>query len=212
MNSEYSPSAPFLSLYVMMLLHICAHLNKILFLAHRKIPKINAVHFLCDSPSTQYRNKTLFSLILKHLSQFSTSITWNYSECGHGKGAPDGIGGTIKRTANKLVAEGRDIPSFQVLLDCLKEKFKDSIKLFHVTSAEIDEVSDLAQRKVLPFIGTMKVHQVFWTSTDMDNLQKRRLSCFDCKSKENCKHYHLSTYNPVQQTIRILFFKNWFKC
>lgn len=33
---------------------ICAHLSKILFLAHRKIPKINAVHFLSDSPSTQY--------------------------------------------------------------------------------------------------------------------------------------------------------------
>lgn len=71
--------------------------------------------------------------------------------------------GTLKRTANKLVDEGRDIPSFQVLLDCLKEKFKDPIKFVHVTTAEINEVLIWYKKKVLPLIGTMKVHQVLWT-------------------------------------------------
>ncbi|XP_054258827.1 uncharacterized protein LOC128983544 [Macrosteles quadrilineatus] len=42
----------------------------------------------------------------------------------------------------------------------------------------------------------MKVHQVFWTNRDKDNLQMRRLSCFECNSKDNCKHYHLRTYKP----------------
>lgn len=31
------------------------------------------------------------------------SITWNYSEAGHGKGAPDGVGATIKRTVDSYV-------------------------------------------------------------------------------------------------------------
>lgn len=33
-------------------------------------------------------------------------LRWHYSESGHGKGAPDGIGGCLKRNADKLVAQG----------------------------------------------------------------------------------------------------------
>lgn len=42
-----------------------------------------------------------------------SKFSWNYYEAGHGKGAPDGIGGVTKRTADRLVAEGKDIGSFE---------------------------------------------------------------------------------------------------
>ena len=35
--------------------------------------------------------------------------TWNFHESGHGKGAPDGIGGALKRAANLKVLHGKDI-------------------------------------------------------------------------------------------------------
>lgn len=48
-------------------------------------------------------------------------MTWNYSECGHRKGAPDGIGGALKRMANRLEAEDTNLHMFHVLFDVLKE-------------------------------------------------------------------------------------------
>ena len=39
------------------------------------------------------------------LSRF-TNVTWNYSEKSHAKGAPDGIGGAIKREADLYVNRG----------------------------------------------------------------------------------------------------------
>jgi hypothetical protein len=35
--------------------------------------------------------------------------TWNFHESGHGKGVPDGVGGSLKRTGNSLVLHGQDI-------------------------------------------------------------------------------------------------------
>ena len=42
-------------------------------------------------------------------------ITRHYTETGSGKGAPDGIGGAIKRCADRLVAICIDIPNSQTL-------------------------------------------------------------------------------------------------
>lgn len=37
------------------------------------------------------------------------------------KGAPDGIGGTLKRTTDRLVAEGKDFQIFETLVATIKE-------------------------------------------------------------------------------------------
>lgn len=47
-------------------------------------------------------------------------ITWNYSESGHGKGAPDGIGATLKRTADRMVTFGNDIGTSAQFYDYIK--------------------------------------------------------------------------------------------
>ena len=42
------------------------------------------------------------------------NLTWNFSESGHGKGAPDGIGATLKRTCDRIVSYSmRDISNFE---------------------------------------------------------------------------------------------------
>lgn len=53
---------------------------------------------------------------------FLKSFTWNYSKSGHGKGAPNGVGGTLKPTADRLVAEGQDLADFMSLFNALKDK------------------------------------------------------------------------------------------
>ncbi|CAF4889129.1 unnamed protein product [Pieris macdunnoughi] len=58
----------------------------------------------------------MFYILASRLQQKVLNLkefTLNYSESGHGKGAPDGIGATCKRTADAVVATGSDIDSLE---------------------------------------------------------------------------------------------------
>jgi len=56
------------------------------------------------------------------------SLTWNYFESGHGKGAADAIGGTLKRLAYYNVNKGTDIPDAMSLYTLLQNASK--VRLF----------------------------------------------------------------------------------
>ena len=44
-------------------------------------------------------------------------ITWSFLEAGHGKGAADGIGVTLRSSTDRLVAEGKDLPDARAVFD-----------------------------------------------------------------------------------------------
>ena len=50
---------------------------------------LDQVHYWTDSPTSQYRNKTTFSIVIRH--EYAKAA-WNYFEARHGKGPCDGIG------------------------------------------------------------------------------------------------------------------------
>jgi hypothetical protein len=64
------------------------------------VPKANFIHYLSDSPSSQYRNRHIFRVIADHGKLFGVPCTWTWFESGHGKGPCDGIGGVEKRNAD----------------------------------------------------------------------------------------------------------------
>lgn len=72
-------------------------------------PEIKCIHYWTDSPTSQYRNKTIFHLVANHQETFGIDAKWNYFEAGHGKGPCDGLGGSTKRLANEAVKSGKVI-------------------------------------------------------------------------------------------------------
>ncbi|KAG5877761.1 hypothetical protein JTB14_033588 [Gonioctena quinquepunctata] len=52
--------------------------------------------------------------------------SWNFHEAGHGKGAPDGIGATSKRTADQVIASGGDITNLTEFASVIRERCPDS--------------------------------------------------------------------------------------
>ncbi|XP_068624011.1 uncharacterized protein [Battus philenor] len=91
---------------------VWAHLVPIFEWIKQQNPNIHKIHILSDGPVNQYKNKFIFHIVSHHINDLcpgTTFFSWNYSEPGHGKGAPDGVGGTLKRSADKAVAEGKDI-------------------------------------------------------------------------------------------------------
>ena len=63
-------------------------------------PDLKHIHYYTDSPTSQYRNKSIFYIVSGHKSLFGVSASWNYFEAGDGKGPCDGVGGSVKRMAD----------------------------------------------------------------------------------------------------------------
>lgn len=167
---------------------VCAHLAPIIEEVKNLVLTLNTVHLLSDSVVNQYRNKTMFHFIGTQLTKLFKvkELRWHYSESGHGKGAPDGIGGCLKRNADNLVAQGRDISSFAQFLFELGNQCS-GIKIIPVESKAIDSFKISLDLET--FKGTLQIHEVVWSTRERSVLQARRLSCLKCDAATSCKHY-----------------------
>ncbi|CAH0713855.1 unnamed protein product, partial [Brenthis ino] len=177
---------------------IWAHLVPVLDEVISLNPFVDTVHFLSDSPSSQYRNKYMFYIISQLTSSHSniTRITWNYSEAGHGKGAPDGVGATVKRTADQMVHFGLDVGNFDQFYEIISSRI-DNVIIKRVTEEEIIQKKRLIPEKLKPFRGTLSVHQVLWDKF-IPRITMRNASCFLCNVGDVCAHgKHLGYINSM---------------
>lgn len=56
--------------------------------------------------------------------------------------APDGVGGALKRSADRIVELGGDIPDGQSLYDKLKS-LDTSVELFYVTERDVESTPEV---------------------------------------------------------------------
>ena len=55
------------------------------------LPNLQVIHFITDSPSSQYRNRSAVELVRQFPEIFrGIRATWTWLETGHGKGPCDG--------------------------------------------------------------------------------------------------------------------------
>lgn len=64
------------------------------------------------------------------------SITWNFTEAGHGKGPKDGIGGVLKCRAGEAVGYGIDIACAANFIETLRRRTKINMIEIHNESVE----------------------------------------------------------------------------
>lgn len=105
---------------------VIAHIDKILECFASELQNVDTVHFLSDSPSSQYRNQPMFYLLTQYLMSKYPQIkyfTHNYSETYYGKDEKDGIGGVLKTTGDNEVKYNKDIPNFKTFLSVKKEEY-----------------------------------------------------------------------------------------
>ena len=164
-------------------------------------PNIKSIHFVSDGPVTQYRNKTMFYILASRLQQEVLNVkkfTWNYSESGHGKGAPDGIGATCKRIADAVVATGGDIDSLESFVDAIQRRCS-AITLFTIDDKAIQELTDDLQNdsvNLKSFNGTLKIHQVKAEilRSPLESTPKAAkliMKSLSCTCEDECQHFNL---------------------
>lgn len=60
---------------------------------------IHKVFYYSDGAASQYKNRKNFINLCHHEADFGVPAEWHFSATSHGKGACDGVGGTVKRLA-----------------------------------------------------------------------------------------------------------------
>ena len=157
---------------------ILAFMEVLCALIKRTQPQIKVVHYASDSPSSQYRNRYIFSILCKHHTLLGLSATWTYFEAGHGKGPCDGIGAAAKRNADLAVKRRyliRDAAEF-ALRGNLQSATVDYICLpKEDVEAARRRIPELSCEKVV--VGTMGFHAVI-PITEGHSLAVRGTSCF----------------------------------
>lgn len=159
--------------------------------------KIKTVHFWSDGPTTQYRNKSNFYLLSTDIFKYGlTAATWNFSEASHGKGAPDGVGGAVKRKADSFLNNKVDVPNALALYDLVNGR--GDIMYSYITQEDINSYEKELPKSIATVKGTMKIHQL--NVVTKYSLSHRVLSCF---CADNCKCYDLKIINfdPVPQVV-----------
>lgn len=151
---------------------IWEHLKPVLNYIRDQYPTVDTVHFFSDGPTSQYRQKKNFYLFAKYTKIYGFKATWNFFEASHGKGAADGIGGTIKRKMDSLVAYGSDITDAESAFEMLN-KSGIKIKLFYIP----EDTIQIQTMELTPVPGTMALHQVINTNSE-NTILYRSLSCF----------------------------------
>lgn len=167
---------------------VWSHLMPVLSWVLSEHPNVDSVHFMSDGPVTQYRCKTNFYLFSKLLVEEFPRVknaTWNFTGAAHGKGASDGVGAAIKRRADTIVANGRDIPNAATMFKILLEQ-ESKVQLFYIPARDIEEADDDVPLKIQTLQGTMKFHQIRLESRS--KLKHRNLGCF-CKYPYYCDCY-----------------------
>ncbi|KAL7390307.1 hypothetical protein ABVT39_018618 [Epinephelus coioides] len=157
-------------------------------------PSPTILHVMSDGPVTQYRNKKNFYFLstIPFLSGFR-QVTWNFSEKSHGKGAPDGVGGAVKRAADSAVQRGEDVQTPEDFYNLLTER-KSDVKFFWVTDEDIRRFDEAVPEVVPPVKGTLAMHQLI--STEPGKVMHREISCF-CSRPNICQ-----CHNPIMVNLQ----------
>lgn len=177
---------------------IWAYLDPLFAYLGKSHPEVQVIHFFSDGPTTQYRQKGNFFLFSKNIFSYGyLAASWNFWEASHGKGAPDGVGGALKRTADKLVKQGLDIPDANAFYRAILQT--TTIKLFLVEPEEVEK-GTLPNLPALP--GTMRLHQLI--TTQPGSLTYRDVSCF-CASPERlqCDCFSPKEFAFPQQLLQL---------
>lgn len=171
-------------------------------------PNLKTVHYLCDSPTSQYRNKTILQFIANREAEFEISGRRSYLESGHGKGPCDGLGACVKRAADNAVKQGKT--SIQCAEDFSKwagtaVEEGSKVNFLSFTQTDYEESEEILSKRVTP----LPVKGTFMCTTSLEMVQTRFLRevtcyCDSCRAdvaQTKCDGYtlHFLTKNIGQQ-------------
>ena len=143
----------------------------ITFLMAKLPSSLKKVTYFSDGAAAQYKNRKNFINLCHHEIDFGIPAEWHFFATSHGKGACDGVGGTVKRLAAKASLQrpyDQQIMTPRQLYDWASENIKATFFGYCTTEEYETELVTLRQRfeqtRTIP--GTRKMHSFIPQSTD----------------------------------------------
>lgn len=163
---------------------VFAFITRLIPKIRETVPDVMWIHYWTDSPTSQYRNKSVFHIISDHEHLFHVPASWNFFEAGHGKGPCDGIGGVSKRMADQAVRQGRSIQDAKDFFLWGQQTSKSIMYLFVNEEEVVRERTNLERltAEADPIKGTMSIHAVVPLKPATQNVvYSKSTSCY-CNS------------------------------
>ena len=142
----------------------------------RTLPQLERVHFITDSPTSQYRNRTIISLLGLFPALFNMTATWTWLECGHGKGPCDGLGGSMKQKADNLVKNGEAIRTAEEFASKIQKAGVNADIIYLSKDVVTEKKNEISWWKVEAIPGLMKTHAAV---PAQGHIYTRNVSCFN---------------------------------
>lgn len=179
---------------------VVAMITKLVPILKDEYPNLRFIHYLTDSPTSQYRNKSFFKFITGHSEKFGLNARWDYLEAGHGKG----LGGSVKRSADMAINQGKAIIQNANDFFAWTQKQNEtdtSVRYYTVDKDEYDLATEEIKQvktgvKAVP--GTFQIHAV--APIDKHTIASREVSC-NCEScsaapdKSSCSGWKVHKFN-----------------
>lgn len=119
---------------------VLAFMHEIFSDLKKDLPGLKAVKIFSDGCAGQFKNRWTLSLVLTANFLFGIDLSWNFFASGHGKGAVDGVGGTVKRSVYQRIMTGLvRVYSAQEFHDCLDKNVHGISSIF----VPVDEIKTL---------------------------------------------------------------------
>ena len=139
--------------------------NKVLLEDLKKqIPfTLTHVHYWSDGAASQFKNKFCFVNMLFHEHDFGCTMDWSFFETAHGKGAFDGVGGTVKRVVWLSVLRKRTVVSTAEKFAEIASQLCKEIRVIFVSAKHIKKLTEECEGRWKDCRGlpqTLKIHFV----------------------------------------------------
>ena len=172
-------------------------------------PELQYVHNLTDSPTSQYGNKSILEFLTRHKTLFGVNARWDFLESGHGKGPCDGLGGSVKRSADMAVKQGR------VIIQNAKDFYawaggqsetNTSVSYFYVSQETYFNYANEMKERITNLkavTGTFKLHSVVPVGESKIASHDLSCNCESCLSdvlNTSCEGWKIHELNKLVKT------------
>lgn len=134
-------------------------LNQYILHSLREEQNITTAIFWSDGCASQFRSQYAFFMLTKFDPDLK--VQWHFFEANHGKGAVDGVGGTVKHAVYRHVLSGRVViktpQQFAEYADSILEKV--SVVYLEQSDLELQHHNECREQAIY-IKGTLKVHFV----------------------------------------------------
>ena len=144
-------------------LAIYTFMSTIFSILREKYPDFDQINIFSDGPSSQFKQRFLFSNLHLWEEMFNCEMRWNFFATSHGKGIIDGLGGTVKRSVWRYVRSGKGFATTPQMFYELAVQRNPAIKIIFVDKGQVVENQNELQlhwSNTIPIANTQKIHFV----------------------------------------------------